>query len=229
MITSDNPVFYQVVNKIRKPETNWEDIEPLITSKIFNYSLGYISMFEKNGDIFYQICGQEPKLFKGRLYSLITHRSKSSCYKVYFDRVLNFISDHENLIPLVESKYFYGLSNNSLPIVLKSDGAVEVDYFPPEEELKEICKEKLFANVHNINESRLTSLDVLKFLRSFWKRDDFKSLKKLSLNPMIQKTFLEKLKYEYSIFDDSILEYALDFMNDENELFSFIIENVEIL
>lgn len=229
MITSDNPVFFQIVNKIRKPETEWKDIEPLITSKIFNYSLGYISMFEKDGDLFYQICGQEPKLIKGRLYSLITYRAKYSCYELYFDRVLNFISEYENLIPLVESKYFAGLSNNGIPIVYKGDEAIEVDYFPPSDELKEVTKESLFANTYNLNNSKIKLYDVTNFLSSFWKRDDYKDLKKQSLNPLIQRTFLEKLRYKFSIFDDSILEYTLDFMNDAQELYSFLVENIPFI
>jgi hypothetical protein len=229
MITSDNPVFFQIVNKIRKPETEWKDIEPLITSKIFNYSLGYISMFEKNGDLYYQICGDEPKLIKGRLYSLITYRAQYSCYKLYFDRVLNFISEYENLIPLVESKYFYGLSNNGIPIVIKGKEAVEVDYFPPEDEIKEVSKEVLFADVYNLNSSKIMLSDIVVFLSSFWKRDTYKDLKKQSLNPMIQKAFLEKLRYKFSIFDDSILEYTLDFMNDAQELYSFLVENIPFI
>lgn len=231
MITEDNPAFYQIINKIRKPETEWSEIEPIITSKIFNYSLGYISMFEKNGDIFYQIIGNEPKKFDNRLYELIRYRSRSSCWKLYFDRVLNFIAEHEDLIPFVNSKYFMGLSKNSLPIGIKNGEYVEVYESLTKDEFENIYTETSnnykFSTISYLKNKNLTILRINDFLKEFWKTSDFSKLKKISLNPIIQKKFIEKLKYDFAIFDEELLEYSLDFMNDDAELFHFLIENVE--
>lgn len=236
MLTPDNKNFYLVVNKIRKPETEWADIDALISNKIFNLSLGFISMFENDGDIFYQILGEEPKRITGRLFQTLINKAYYSCNKLYFTRILNFISEHEDLIPIFNDEdYCIGLSKNLLPVIMIRDDNgyhyQEVDKIPTQEEKKNWKKIKnsniSFFIMENgeINKADFL-LRVIDFLKKFWKRDDYKKLKKLSLSIPLQNKFRNDLSIEFDIFDNEILNLTYDFMNDEYELCNFLYENV---
>lgn len=231
MINTDNPNFYKIVNLVKRPETEWSEIENIVTNKIFNYSLGYISMSEKNGDIYYQITGCEPKIIKGALYDLVVSHSKESCYKLYFNRVLEFIVSHENLMPMLDSNRCFGLSTNGLPIYVNGNGKFfESDKFLDEDDLngcRPVESGGHFGNIQNLN-SDIYETKIRIFLESFWKTKEFEKFKKLTLNQLLQDKFKVELQKMFTIFDFDILEYSIDYMTDCHGLYEFLMANVEL-
>lgn len=233
MVTEDNPNFYLIVNKIRKPDTKWADLENILTNKVFNYSIGFIKLFEENGNLYYQITGMDPVMVTGNLYKMIVSHSREACYKIYFERILDFIAMHENLIPVLENPKCYGISNNSQLLFYKWNGGdetfVETSDIPEDLETQEYLpiKNGNFGVLRNLN-AHFTRVPVIEFLKEFWNIEDYEKLKKLTLNQKLQEKFKKEFQQRFTIFDLDMLDYSIEYMTNADKLYDFIMANIDI-